>query len=475
MLKRFFYIGLANQIDDYTRNKIILSNQVSFALILIDIFYSILSYFNCPQILFMYIGGLIGIGVILLCMHLGSHLTARMLNSVLPLAIGGYNYLVLSKSTQNDMINSAMIVFSLAIVPFILFDAREKVYRNTSFLICALLILNYPHFKEMIDVTVSPKGETGRSILSYVNIAMAVSILFLFLSILQSSSKRAEDRNKKLVAEMEQQNEKVYEKTQILEQTLQEVERRRLEEEKRAWVVNGIAQISVILRQEDNLHELYDQLIRAIVKYTEANQGGLYLVQGENEKYLELGAMYAYDKKKFIEQRIEIGQGLVGQCYLEKEKTILSEVPTSYIRITSGLGEATPRFICVVPLMVQDDVEGVLELASFAAFEDYKIEFLDKLGDAVAATLKNLKMNQQTREMLEISKQQAEEMRAQEEEMRQNMEEMEATQEHQLRLQEELQEKLEMMQGQEHLVQMVMTQLNDAKKELEILKSSKLT
>ena len=109
--------------------------------------------------------------------------------------------------------------------------------------------------------------------------------------------------------------------------------------------------------------------------------------------------------------------------------------------ITSGLGKASPKNILVVPLESNDQVVGVLEFASFNTFQETDIDFLEKVGESVAATVISVRTNHQTRELLENSKQMTQEMRAQEEEMRQNMEEMQATQEEMGRTQRELAEK----------------------------------
>jgi GAF domain-containing protein len=99
------------------------------------------------------------------------------------------------------------------------------------------------------------------------------------------------------------------------------------------------------------------------------------------------------------------------------------------VRITSGLGEATPTSLLIVPLLNNGAVEGLLELASFHPFLDFEIAFIRKLAENMASAIATLKVNEKTRRLLEQSQQQAEELRAQEEEIRQNMEEMSATHE----------------------------------------------
>jgi methyl-accepting chemotaxis protein len=120
---------------------------------------------------------------------------------------------------------------------------------------------------------------------------------------------------------------------------------------------------------------------------------------------------------------------MVGQCYLERQTAYLKVVPQDYVRITSGLGEATPNTLIIVPMISNGVVEGVMEFASFKEFEPYQISFLEKVGESIASSIHAASVNERVKNLLSESQQQAEEMRAQEEEMRQNMEELAATQE----------------------------------------------
>ncbi len=223
-------------------------------------------------------------------------------------------------------------------------------------------------------------------------------------------------------------------------------------EAKEKFMNLGLARVGDLLRQNsDSIEKLSDHIIQEVVKYMKANQGAIFLIEEseEQEEVLKLLAFRAWERKKFTQKVIPLGNGLAGQAAIEKRTIFMTEIPHDYVTITSGLGEATPKSILIVPLKSEEKIIGVIELASFQVFKPHEIEFLEKVGESIAATIITTKNNQQNQELLEKSKILAEQLKSQEEEMRQNMEEMQATQEEMARTQRALGEKsmeLEMKQ-----------------------------
>lgn len=203
------------------------------------------------------------------------------------------------------------------------------------------------------------------------------------------------------------------------------------EDEIRMWMTEGLSKFGAIIQKNQNdMQSLGDAFISEVVKYLDARIGGLFIIEDEEEEpYLELKACYAYERKKFITHKVGIGEGLVGQTFLERQTVHLREVPPGYLTITSTLGESEPRSIVLIPLIANEKIEGILELASLNEYKPHHIEFLEKLGESLAASLISVRSSERMRTLLQNTQQQAEEVRAQEEEMRQNMEELEATQE----------------------------------------------
>ncbi len=215
-----------------------------------------------------------------------------------------------------------------------------------------------------------------------------------------------------------------------MQERLKDAQRR---EQQERFMNVGLAEVGDILRKNVNsLENLSEKVLGYLVKYIGANQGAIFIAdhdQEENEKLLNMAACYAYDKKKFQEKVIRVGQGLVGQTFLEKKTIHLTKVPRGYVSITSGLGETTPGHLLVVPLIVNEHVEGVIELASFNTFSSDTIQFLEKVGESVASMVASSKTTRRTARLLEETKASEEELRAAEEEMRQNNEELQAIQE----------------------------------------------
>lgn len=213
----------------------------------------------------------------------------------------------------------------------------------------------------------------------------------------------------------------------------QEAEARRQEDEKRQdWATQGIAKFGEVLRQHnDNLYELSYLIIKTLVSYTGSIQGGIFIVNDNDPQHpvLEMTACYAYDRRKYLNKTVLPNEGMVGRCFVEGKTIFMRDIPQSYIKVTSGLGEENPTCLVLVPLRNNEITLGVVEIATFNEYERYQLDFMEKIARDITITLSSVKMNIRTSDLLIKTQQQAEEMRAQEEEMRQNMEELHATQE----------------------------------------------
>jgi PAS domain S-box-containing protein len=225
---------------------------------------------------------------------------------------------------------------------------------------------------------------------------------------------------------------------QMTESIKQNVE----DEKKRNWTAEGLAKFVDITRNIQDVELFYNNILSNLIRYIHANQGYLYVINDDNPEdiFMEIQAVYAYGKQRYLEEKKEIRwkQGLVGQAWFDKDALYFTEIPRDFVNITSGIGEATPTCVFIVPLMVNEKVLGVLEIASFDELEDFKQEFVKKLSETIASTVEGAKTNERTRKLLVQSQEAEQIMKAQEEEMRQNMEEMQATQAEMERMQRKM-------------------------------------
>ena len=211
------------------------------------------------------------------------------------------------------------------------------------------------------------------------------------------------------------------------------------QERERNWTTDGMAQFMELIKGEKKA-DFYDRILAFLVKYTHANQGGVFLLNNQNpdDLYLELVSCYAYNKKRITERRIEIGQGMLGQCFLEKSTLSSIEVPNFYTTITSGLGEATPHLLLMVPLKYDNQILGIIEMAYFVRLKPFQIEFIEKIAENMATATLNMHHAKQAEALFRESQEKAQILQEKEEALRQNVEELVGTQEEMKRNQAEL-------------------------------------
>ncbi len=458
---------------------IVLSNQLGIGIGVIFLGLGVLSILAQPwQIFGIYsipFLGLILPFIILILNKNKAFAITKITLSVFPsvLIIIYHSYLV---SVESGPISGLIIIqIALLLLPFLFYEVKDwATLCLYSFIhLFALLCfgLNNRVFETPLKNNLA--GQTNIGIifmmLGFISIALIIYAIY--------ASRHYAAQQLSILSELQSQNNEKLEASEgKLKDYIAKTEEAKNEEKLRIWESEGIAKFGTLLRTHSNNDEVYDILISELVKYLEVSQGGFYLVKTENErKWIEMVGCYAFNRKKFLHQEIRIGEGLIGQCYLEKLPTYLEHVPDSYLKIRSGLGDAAPRSIVILPLLHDDEVEGVLEFASFKNLEKYKSDFLDKLSTNIASWVSTHRINQETKNLYNKSQQDAQQMHEQEEEMRQNMEELAATQEDMKRKEEEL--KVLLKSSQNQLVQQNLAEikvqiendLESAKRELRFL------
>ena len=214
-------------------------------------------------------------------------------------------------------------------------------------------------------------------------------------------------------------------------------------ESEQNWISEGRNIISNILRIYNKLEELGDHVLEELVKYISAVQGAIYLFNEETGTLVSLST-YAYGRKKYFSGEFKIGYGLIGQCAYEREYIYRTEIPDDYCTVSSGLiGDRKPRSLLIVPLIFDENLQGIIEIASIQeSISDLTIRLVMELGNIMASTIFNLQINQKTELLLEESQKMTLELKKNEDTLRENAEEMKATQYELRRSNEQLESKI---------------------------------
>lgn len=195
-------------------------------------------------------------------------------------------------------------------------------------------------------------------------------------------------------------------------------------EQQHNWLKSGQFELNRLLRGENNSEYLAEQVLIFLSRYLGAAAGAFYVFD-ENESELCIIGGYALSRQNGQSEKIALGDGLLGQAALDKKVICLNQAPKKYLRISSGLGEADPASIVVLPLLYNDDLMGAMELGSFSAFSELDLEFLSQCSEALAIALSVNQSRQKVFDLLEQAQSQSEELRVQQEELQQTNEELE--------------------------------------------------
>ncbi|MGZ5066918.1 MAG: response regulator, partial [Usitatibacter sp.] len=184
------------------------------------------------------------------------------------------------------------------------------------------------------------------------------------------------------------------------------------------WLKTNLAKFSRMLQGQKELNTVGRLILSELAPVVSAQHAEFHVLSGGEEyPHLTLLASYASDGETAHGRRIGLGEGLVGQCALEKRKILLTNPPPDYLRISSGLGAAAPRNILVLPVVFESQVKGVLELASFEGFSEIHQAFLDQLTESIGIVINTIEANTRTEDLLTQSQTLAQELQSRQEEL----------------------------------------------------------
>jgi len=438
--EKIINLGVDDSLPQYLQSKIKLSNQLALvAVSFIGIPFTIVSLiFFKPLVVYPAVGIIVALFVFILN-YFKQTTVSRVLISILPFLLTAAYTVSVQGQFEVPPPSLLLLALGFSTTPFLVFDLREKNILTGVIVFIVITILSYYLLNKVFGIELENKELIYTGWLSYLATILSLMVFITSLFILlfninkekEIADKNFESANKNIALAKEREEE--------LKLMLDKIKEAQEEDKKREWQNIGLSKLNDILRANEakDTSGFYMKILHFIIKYVGLNQGGMFLLDGhEEDLYLNCVACYAYDRKKYNKKKIGITEGLIGQCFYEKDIVIINEMPQNYINITSGLGDAPPDYLALFPLINNEEIIGVLEFATFGELDKYKIEFLKKGTEAFASTINNLSVNEKMKELLNQTQQQTEELMAQEEEIRQNMEELETTK-------EELQQKLD--------------------------------
>jgi len=222
-----------------------------------------------------------------------------------------------------------------------------------------------------------------------------------------------------------------------------------LRNQEQDWLKSNLAKFTQMLQGQKDLNTVTRRILSELAQVVNAQQGMFYILEqddnGQNQK-LKLFSAYAYGEELSSTKEFLLGQGLVGQVAIEKERILLTNVPKDYIKITSGLGESSPVSVIVLPVLFEKEIKAVIELASFGNFSEIHLDFLSQLTESIGIVLNTIETNSRTEQLLEQSQSLTEELR---------------------RTNEELQDKAHLLVKQKEEVEAKNKEVEEARKSLE--------
>jgi HAMP domain-containing protein/signal transduction histidine kinase/CheY-like chemotaxis protein len=228
------------------------------------------------------------------------------------------------------------------------------------------------------------------------------------------------------------------------------------------WLNSNLARFSGMMQGQRDLQTVSRLIMSELTPLVGAGYGAFFLTeeQEDSEPELQLISSYGYKQRKSMSNRYTFGESLVGQAALEKQSILVTEPPDDYVKVASGLGEAPPRNIVVMPVLFEDQVMAVIELASFLPFGEVQSAFLDQLGETIGIVINTIQATMRTEELLRQSQGLTQELQERSEELQSQQEELK-------RANSELEQQAQTLKASEELLQTQQEELQQTNEELE--------
>ncbi len=353
--------------------------------------------------------GLFGLSVPILN-WLGAHLLTRILISIAPATtiIVFDISLKISKPENLEIISyitPRYVVLCSMMLPLALFVYKERWLRNIIVLLLIALVFNFDtlfyltgtHFTQIRPELISRTYKV-----QWINMAIVTATLLTTTSFLLYANKKNEDAMQFTLAETQATNLRLKESEAALKESLEAMQKSKLELEKQNWISASLAHFLQILREEKSFDELCQVLLSNIATYTKAQQGAFYWLNQTKatDLFLELRATYALSVGKAQKNVIPIHEGLVGAVFIRQQYLHLKEIPETHTHSFSGLGAGKPQELLIIPLVFHGKSVGIIELATFYTFESHQIALMQQVSEAIATTLNNFELSKRADDTL---------------------------------------------------------------------------
>ena len=190
------------------------------------------------------------------------------------------------------------------------------------------------------------------------------------------------------------------------------------------WLKTNLARFTGMLQGQRDLTTVGRMLLSELAPLVNAQQGVIYQMGTDESAEMMLLSAYADDAPNGHARELRVGEGLVGQCAAEKRRMLITEVPPHAVSIRSGLFKAVPLNVIVLPVLFEDRVKAVIELASLSSFTASHLAFLEQLTASIGIVLNSIEATMQTEGLLKQSQQLATELQTQQKELQQTNEQL---------------------------------------------------
>lgn len=443
IFQKLFQLGITDQQPEWLKKKTFVAHTLNYLLIGMGLAFAFFSSFVAMDLVYAVMIGVLVILVLEVLIAVRVNTFSRIILATFPVSLATAYAAILTSADQPAIAVWATLRFAFIATPILLFDLkRERFIFVVVSIINVIIYQSYDYVNGLlefgIDDTLARDGwfadVTGWG---------AIVCIFAMLIGIASANLQSENRIAQILEEANDQNDQLKISEAALNGKIQELADKQLLEERNMWISFGLAQFSALFREnEEDLDLLATKTLSKLANYMQVQQGTLYILSDDDNPKMEVRAAWAHTNREVLKQQVSLGEGMVGQCWLEKEEIYINDVPQSHVNIESGMGAAAPASVFLVPVQVNNKVYGVIELAALRGLETHERELVRKLSEILAITINSVKNYEHTAKLLKNAEEMSEQLLAQEEEMRLTAEDIQASHEEQSRRIKMLEEQL---------------------------------